>query len=135
MIEYPILEFYLLRISAILVCILPPLFSLALVSGINTTWIEANSLNLVSTSGTMATISLVFLFEKISARWSEVWMRFLALISIFYFLFATFFGLLYVISVINVVLLLSLFWFTFYGIVCLMLIGLIFFFSKHEVIV
>ena len=132
--EYPIVEFYLLRIIAILVCILPPLVSLGFISGMNITWLQENSLNLVATSGTMATISLVFLFERIAARWPQMWMRFVALISVFYFLFAAFFGLLFEISVVNTVLLLSLFWFTFFGIACLMLIGVVLFFTRNEVI-
>jgi hypothetical protein len=134
MIEYPKIEFYLLRTIAMVICVLPPLISLAFISGIDLAWLKENSLNLVATSGTMATISLVFLFERISAQWSKLWMRFLALTSVFYFLFAAFFGLMFEISVANVVLLLSLFWFTFFGLACLMLIGLVFFFSRNEVL-
>jgi len=135
MTDYHELTFILERIASVLVCLLLPFISINYAQPIDLVWLQSNSLNLIATSGTMATISLVFLFERITALLPVLWMRFLASISILYFLFASLAGLLYHISTSSFILIQGLFWFTLFGIICLMIVALIIFVSeKREVI-
>jgi hypothetical protein len=97
--DYYKLTYILKRFISMVVCLVLPFISIPYTQSIDLAWLQTNSLNLIATSGTMATISLVFLFERITALTPRLGMRFLALISILYFLFASFFGLIYQFSI------------------------------------
>jgi len=130
--DHHLLTYILKRIVSILICLALPLISINYAQPIDLAWLQANSLNLIATSGTMATISLVFLFEKITALLPVLWMRFLSLISILYFLFASLTGLIYQISTCNLFLIQTLYWFTLNGIICLICISLSVFVSEQK---
>jgi hypothetical protein len=59
--------------------------------------------------------------------------RVLAMISILYFLFASFAGLIYEVIGSDVIFVQILFWYTIFGIICLLFIGGIFYLSRSEV--
>jgi hypothetical protein len=125
--------------SFVLVCLILPLIS-AIDIPLDLVWLQGNCMNLVAAAGTMATLSLAFLFERIEAvppplGIKPLAMRILAIVSIFYFLFASFFGLMYQVSASNVGFIQTLFWYTFFGIFCLIVIGFILFLSQRDEVI
>jgi len=137
--DYYSFVFTLQRMSFVLVCLILPLIS-AINVPLDLIWLQGNCMNLVAAAGTMATLSLAFLFEKIEETppplgIKPLGMRTLAIISIFYFLFASLVGLMYNVLTSDVFLIQTLFWYTFFGIICLVIIGFILFISQRTEVI
>ena len=133
--SYYSLTFLFQRLFFVLVFLILPLTS-AINIPLDLVWLQGNCMNLVATAGTMAALSLVFLFERIEALPPQIFMRILATISILYFLFGSLAGLMYQVSAMsNVVLIQILFWYTSFGIMCLTSTGLILFISQRTEVI
>jgi len=101
--------------------------------------LQSNCINLVAAAGTMATLSLAFLFERMEAvtlpqRVSRQFARTLSISSILYFLLASTAGLMYETQGSNIVFMQILFWYTIFGVGCLTAITVILFLSRIEVV-
>jgi hypothetical protein len=102
--------------------------------------LQSNCINLVATAGTMATLSLAFIFEKIKAVTpsqfvSRLCARILSISSILYLLFASLAGLIYEIQGSSMIFIQILFWYTIFGITCLTATAVILFLSHTEVMI
>ncbi len=105
---------------------------LSVVTSIDAQWLLNAQLDLVSTSGTMASISLAilslpFVMRNQSIFLYRLWVRFLVIVSILYFLVGAGAGLLYRAAGADSYILLSApFWFTLCGIISLTLLAFTF---------
>jgi len=134
-----LLAYILQKVVWILILLILPILPifLAIDISIDLVSLQNNCINLIAAAGTMATLSLAFLFERIEALLlpllGKLSTRILAINSILYFLFASLAGLIYLVLRSNIICLQILFWYTLFGISCLIVIGFIIFVSGEVI--